>query len=153
MKLTKNVALFLLINFGALVIGNWLMANGPRTDWYLNLDKAPWTPPGWFFGFAWTTIMICFSFYMAYLYQLSLNTKLKILFLFQFVCNVIWNYIFFNQHLVFLGLVCIFMLTVIVGKFLFDYKDLLKTKSLLVLPYFIWLCVATTLNAYILFNN
>lgn len=153
MKLAKYITFFLIVNFGALAIGNWLMANGPRTEWYTNLNKAPWTPPGWFFGVAWTTIMICFSIYMAYLYKLTPNIKLKILFSVQFIFNVIWNFIFFNQHLIFAGLICIIILTVIVGKFLFDYKNLLKNKSLLIAPYFIWLCIATSLNAFILLYN
>lgn len=153
MKVFKYIIVFLIINFGALAIGSWLMNNGPRTDWYQNLNQAPWTPPGWVFGVAWSIIMICFSVYMAYLYKLQPNTKLKILFTIQFALNVIWNYIFFNRHLVFLGFICIILLTIIVGLFLFNYKNHLKQKSLLILPYFIWLCIATSLNAYILFNN
>lgn len=153
MKLTKYIIIFLVINFGALAIGSWLMNNGPMTSWYVNLNKAPWTPPGWFFGLAWTTIMICFSIYMGVLYKLSPNLKLITWFTIQFILNVIWNYIFFNQHLVAVGLICISLLTLVVGKFLFDYKSLLKNTSSLILPYFIWLCVATSLNAYILINN
>lgn len=153
MKLFKYIIVFSVINFCALAIGSWLMNNGPRTEWYQNLNQAPWTPPGWVFGVAWSTIMICFSVYMAYLYKLQPNTKLITLFAIQFVLNVIWNFIFFNQHLVLLGLICIILLTIIVGLFLFDYKNDLKQKSLLILPYFVWLCIATSLNAYILFNN
>ena len=50
----KFTILFLIINFGGLAIGNWFMNNGPISEWYLNLNKAPWTPPGWVFGVAWT---------------------------------------------------------------------------------------------------
>ena len=39
--------LFLAINFSALGIGSYLMNNGPTSGWYLTLNKAPWTPPGW----------------------------------------------------------------------------------------------------------
>lgn len=153
MKLLKYTLFFLIINFGALGLGTLLMANGPLTNWYINLNKAPWTPPGWFFGFAWTTIMICFSVYMAYLYALKNGTKLKVLFTIQFILNVIWNFLFFNQHLVLLGLICIIMLTITVGKFMLDYKFVLNKKNVLIVPYFIWLCIATTLNAYILIYN
>jgi len=153
MKLLKYIIVFLIINFGALAIGSWLMDNGPQTEWYQNLNKAPWTPPGWVFGAAWTSIMICFSIYMAYLYKLLPTTKVITLFSIQFVLNIVWNFLFFNQHLVFVGLVCISLLTIIVGKFLFDYKNDLKYKSLLILPYFIWLCIATSLNAYVLIYN
>ncbi len=129
------------------------MNDGPQTVWYQNLNKAPWTPPGWVFGVAWTTIMICFSIYMAYLYKLMPNTKLITLFTTQIVLNVIWNYIFFNQHLILLGLICIISLTIVIALFIFNYYKELKTKTLLILPYFLWLCIATSLNAYILFNN
>ena len=153
MKITKYIILFLIINFGALVLGSWLMDNGPQTVWYENLNKAPWTPPGWAFGVAWTTIMICFSIYMAYLYQAAYSSKLMLLFSIQFVLNIFWNYIFFNQHLIDIGLVVIFLLTILVATFLIRYKDVLKAKSILILPYLIWLCIATSLNAFILFNN
>lgn len=153
MKLLKNIFIFLVINFGALYIGTLLMNNGPQTNWYMNLNKAPWTPPGWVFGVAWTTIMFCFSIYMAYLIDLLFNTKVIILFSVQFILNVIWNYIFFNQHLVSIGLLVIIALTAIVTIMLFDYRKTLKLKSLLILPYFIWLCIATSLNMYILIHN
>lgn len=153
MKIFKFFIFFLILNFGALAIGSWLMNNGPVSEWYINLNQAPWTPPGWAFGVAWTTIMLCFSAYMAYLYHAQPSTKVRILFMIQFVLNVSWNYVFFNQHLILLGLLIILALTVIVGLFLFTYRKLMPIKSLLILPYFLWLMVATSLNAYILFYN
>ena len=153
MKLIKLVAVFLIINFSALAIGVWLMDNGPKTNWYLQLNKAPWTPPGWVFGAAWSSIMICFSFYMAYLFLQVSNTKLKILFAIQFILNVSWNFIFFNQHLVALGLVVIFALTSIIAIFLLDYLKIMKFKSVLIIPYLLWLCIASSLNLYILLYN
>lgn len=153
MKLLKFFTIFLIINFGALAIGNWLMDNGPRTDWYFNLDKAPWTPPGWVFGFAWTTIMILFSFYMAFLFKNHRSSKVWTLFIVQFILNVIWNYVFFNQHLSSLGLAVIIALTAVITIFLVDYWKVLSYKSLLIAPYFLWLCVATSLNMYIVIHN
>ncbi len=61
MKQLKLTILFLVANFGGLAIGSWLMNNGPISDWYTNLNQAPWTPPGAVFGIAWTFIMNCFS--------------------------------------------------------------------------------------------
>ncbi len=153
MKFLKPFFVFLIINFGALGIGSLLMNNGPKTEWYTSLNLAPWTPPGWVFGVAWTTIMICFSIYMAFLYIKIPTTKVKVLFTIQLILNVIWNYLFFNLHLVALGLVVIIGLTIVIATFTFTFKSELKTKTLLILPYFIWLCIATSLNAYILFNN
>jgi translocator protein len=153
MKILKYFFVFLIINFGALAIGVWLMENGPQTEWYLQLTKAPWTPPGWVFGAAWSTIMFCYSIYMAYLYDLAPNTKVKILFTVQFILNVGWNLVFFNNHLVLFGLIVILILTAIITVFLYDYRKILLYKSLLILPYFLWLCIACSLNLYILLHN
>lgn len=153
MKLLKLTGLFLVLNFGALAIGSWLMANGMQTEWYINLNKAPWTPLGWVFGAAWTTIMLCFSFYMAALYSKLKTTKVIALFAIQFVLNSVWNFIFFNQHLIGLGLLIIILLTAVVLVLLYDFRKILKLKTLLILPYFIWLCIATSLNMYILIHN
>ena len=50
--------IFLTANFGALGIGTILMNEGPTSNWYTSLNQAPWTPSGWVFGAAWTTIML-----------------------------------------------------------------------------------------------
>ena len=153
MKAFKGLIVFLIINFGALAIGGWMMNNGPQTDWYLALNKAPWTPPGWVFGAAWTIIMICFSIYMTSLY-LSYNTiKLRTLFAIQVLLNVSWNYVFFNKHLMLPGLLIILLLTVLIFYLLLTNQKKLKLKSLLILPYFIWLCIASSLNFYIVLYN
>ena len=153
MSLLKKIVFFLFINFGSLGLGSWLMNNGPRSDWYNNLNQAPWTPAGWVFGVAWSFIMICFSVYMAYLFSQLTSEKVKITFSIQVFLNIIWNFIFFNQHLILLGLITIILLTIVVFYIFFSFRKIMKTKSLLLLPYMIWLLIATSLNAYILFNN
>lgn len=153
MKFFKTFIFFLIVNFGALGIGSSLMDNGPQTQWYKQLNQAPWTPDGWVFGVAWTTIMVCFSIYMTYLYLAWPSRKVKVLFIFQVILNVSWNYIFFNQHLIAVGLATIVLLTIVVIAFFLTYLSDLKGKSILILPYAIWLCIATSLNLYILLFN
>lgn len=149
-----KIIIFLVINFAALGIGSYFTGAAVTAEWYQNLNKAPWTPPGWFFGFAWTSIMILFAVFMAYAWQFSANRNLLIvLFVLQWILNVAWNPIFFKYHQVAFGLFIIVLLTVLMGYFFFAYLPQLKVKTLLVLPYFIWLLVATTLNAYILIKN
>ena len=153
MNTLKKFLFFLFINLGSLALGSLLMNNGPTSDWYVNLNQAPWTPPGWVFGVAWTTIMVCFSIYLAYLFSKTASRKIKIAFTIQVFLNIIWNYIFFNQHLVLLGLITIIALTIVVYYIFFSFKSIMKSWSLLLLPYMVWLLIATSLNAYILFNN
>ena len=146
--------LFLIVNFGALALGALFTGEGVPSDWYTNLNKAPWTPPGWVFGAAWTTIMILFSVYMALLWNKVANKKLLLgIFILQFVLNVAWNPIFFHFNQAALGLFVIVMLTVLVWFFFFKYFRKLHWASFLILPYGIWLLIATSLNAYILLMN
>ncbi len=146
---------FLLLNFGALGIGIVLMNNGPTSYWYQNLNKAPWTPDNWVFGAAWFSLMFCFSIYMANIVfkKVEVHKKLTFLYGIQWVLNVSWNYIFFNQQQVFLGLIVIIALWLLIGYLLFNYLRTLKFYSLLILPYLIWMTIAVSLNAYIFINN
>ena len=153
MKFLKPFIVFLIINFGALGLGVLLMGSGPTSDWYTSMEQAPWTPPNWVFGAAWTFIMLCFSIYMTFLYLKLPISKVFTLFVLQFIFNVAWNYIFFNQHLVVLGLMSIVILTFLVASIMLSYWNLMKIKNLLILPYFVWLCIATSLNLYILMHN
>lgn len=150
----QKLILFLILNFAALGIGGLFTSKGVSSIWYQNLNKAPWTPPGWVFGLAWTVIMFCFAFYMTYATEKLENWKtLVVLFAFQWVLNVSWNPVFFKFQNMGLGLVIIIALTLVVGFILFFYAAKLKYLSLLLAPYFIWLLIATSLNGYSFFKN
>jgi len=154
MKKFYLLIFFLFINFGGLAIGSYLMNDGPNSAWYTSLNQAPWTPPGWIFGAAWTTIMICFSIYLTYLFSIRKSKFVITIYSIAVLLNISWNYIFFNQHLTNIALISIIALTLVIIYFFISFGDekLSKMKYLL-LPYIIWLCIATSLNGYIVFNN
>lgn len=150
----KKTVLFLVLNFSALAFGGLFTGDGVPSEWYQNLTKAPWTPPGWVFGFAWTLIMILFAFYMAYLITAVENKKMVILlFSLQWLLNVSWNPVFFYFHWIPAGLFIITALTLLITYLLYRYQRLLKLKTLFIVPYFLWLLIATSLNTYILIMN
>ena len=149
-----RVILFLVINFAALAIGGFFTGAGVSSDWYANLAKAPWTPPGWVFGAAWTTIMVCFSLYMSFLWSNERQrSKILILFVIQWILNVSWNPVFFYLRQVELGMIIITSLTVLIGFLFWTFRKHMSISNLLLAPYFIWLLIATSLNGYILFMN
>ncbi len=149
-----RILLFLVLTFGGLAIGGLFTGTGVSSDWYQTLLKAPWTPPGWVFGAAWSTIMVCYSLFMAVAWDKVANRReLLILFGIQWILNVSWNPLFFYLHWVLVSLLVICLLTVLMGWFLFKYKKEMKVGTTALLPYFVWLIIATSLNAYIyLFN-
>ena len=152
--MATRILIFLAINFLALALGGLFTGSGVPSTWYQQLDKAPWTPPGWMFGAAWTTIMVCYGVYMAYLWPRSADRNLLLLvFSIQWILNVSWNPIFFHFHLVGLGLLVISLLAGVVLFQLLVFRHQAHWWSMLLVPYAVWLVIATSLNAYIVFNN
>ena len=156
MNKKQKFVLFLVLNFGALALGSIFTAAGVTSSWYVNANQAPWTPPGFVFGLAWSTIMLCFSFYMVRLtdgvYKIKPKT-IYVIYAIQWLLNVIWNPIFFYFHKAGLALLIIILLFVTVAWFLRVGKRQSVVSMLLVLPYFLWLLTAISLNAYIVMAN
>ncbi len=149
-----RLIIFLAINFGGLWIGGQFSSTGASSDWYMNLDKAPWTPPGWVFGAGWTSIMVCYSIYMALVWSKVKNRKqLLLLYLTQVVLNISWNPVFFYYHFTVAGLIIISLLTIVIVTKTLYYRSNMGLKSLLLAPYAIWLIIATSLNAYVVIFN
>ena len=147
---------FLLLNFAAIGLGGLVTGDAVLGEWYQNLNKAPWTPPGWVFGAAWTTIMICFSFFMAAILDWDDKSRSMILivYLSQLLLNYLWNPVFFSMHKTVIALVVICSLFLLV---IWLYGMGAKQKGFptvaLIFPYIIWLIIAISLNAYVVLNN
>lgn len=149
-----RIILFLILNFAALYIGQFFTGPGVNSEWSKSLNTAPWTPPGWVFGFAWTLIMITYSFWMNEAWKTSEPKSLLItLYALQWILNVSWNPVFFYLQETAWAMPIILSLTGIVIASFFRYVKLLGWKSAWILPYAIWLPIAVSLNAYIVWNN
>ena len=154
MKHFGYVALFLITNFAGLYFGSILMNEGPSSAWYLLLNKAPWTPPGWVFGIAWFTIMLCFSFYLASLIRIIDSVNFWAIYTVQCILNISWNYVFFNLQKTVAGLIIISLLTVVMVFYFYKFKNQqLKYTKYLLSPYILWLFIASSLNLYIVIYN
>jgi len=77
-KTLWSTFVFLFFNFLALYLGALFTDAGVNSDWYQNAQKAPWTPPGWMFGAAWSLIMVCYALYMAKVWNTISNRKVLI---------------------------------------------------------------------------
>jgi tryptophan-rich sensory protein len=145
---------FLSLNFLALGLGGLFTADGVSSEWYQTLNKAPWTPPGWVFGAAWTFLMCCFTVFMTMRWSKDHDRKKTlILYSIQWILNVSWNPIFFYFHQNLLGLIDITLLLSVVIILGITTLRTLRFHTLWILPYVLWLMIATSLNAYIVFFN
>ena len=124
--------------------------------WYNNINKSPYTPPGWFFGLVWTILylLMIISFYLIWS-----NSKcfpycnVLTIFLLQLAFNLSWTTVFFKYKKIRFALILtilIFILTFIVS---IKFYKINKIASYLLIPYLLWLIVAMYLNIYIILNN
>lgn len=149
-----RLIIFLILNFASLGLARFLGGKGPRSEWYIGLNTAPWTPSGIVIGISWTVTMICFSLYLAHLWPLVESKKLLIgILLLHYILSLVWNPIFFQYNQVLTGLLVLTALTLVIGFILFYYWPELKLKSLVIVPYLFWIIIATSLNAYVLLKN
>lgn len=149
-----RLVIFLILNFTSLGLARFLGGRGPKSEWYRGLETAPWTPSVAIIIISWVVTMICLSIYLAYLWPIVSNKKLLLgLLLLHYILSIIHNPIFFVYHKVLVALIVITALTIVIGYLMIYYWPQLKLKSLIIAPYFIWIAIAASLNAYVLFKN
>lgn len=142
-----SLLFFILLNFTGLAIGALWTEPGVTSEWYQNIIKAPWTPPGFVFGLSWTIIMICLSIFMTNLYERNDGSYNKLLLL-SWGLNILWNPLFFHLHLTWISALVITSLTFVIGYLIHQNRKRYKYMWLLLLPYFVWLNIATSLNLF-----
>lgn len=152
--MVNRTLIFLLINFAGLALGSLVTSSAVDSEWYQQLNKAPWTPPGWVFGFAWTSIMICFSIFLGRLWPKLVHKKNFVVFYISaLIYNALWNYLFFYWQWPLLALLDILGLTILITLIFIEGFKENRVLSLLLAPYLLWLLIATSLNAYIVIFN
>lgn len=160
MKQLVRFLAVLAVNFAGLGLGGWFTGPGVQSDWYAALPKAPWTPPGWVFGAAWTVVMIGFSWFAWAVLRACDSTAtdhnrrqltswsgwLSA----AWLLNVAWNPLFFTLHWVGLALVELISLLGLVAWLAWRGRGLVGHSYAHwgLLPYGVWLCIAVSLNAY-----
>ena len=149
-------AVLLMVNFGALALGNAWTSSGVISDWYVNANQAPWTPPGWVFGAAWATIGVTFAVMMAFIDTSTYRhlDQVQRWFWLSVVLNIAWNPVFFGLHAVWTGVGVLMLLSFWIYNLIdFARKTMGWKVAVFGMPYFIWLMIATSLNMYIAIMN
>lgn len=124
--------------------------------WYKNLKTAPWSPPSYVFGIVWPILYIFMTISVlivlfdkkCYPYCTPITY-----FLLQLVLNLSWTTVFFRLHMPVLAFIMIILIMLITGYTALQFYPYSKLASFLLVPYLLWLCVALSLNGYIVLNN
>jgi benzodiazapine receptor len=142
-----------IITIPAIVIVGTLMGylsnSGFENGWYADLRKPAFQPPAWMFGVAWTILYTLLGLALAIVLREPPSSQRRdALWLFggQMILNFSWSPVFFGMQMIDVALVII---AVMLAMALVAAKYFRKLNSLsgwLMLPYLLWLCLATALN-------
>ncbi|MHC4940102.1 MAG: TspO/MBR family protein [Planctomycetota bacterium] len=138
-------ALWVLLSFAPALSG---LGAAPG-DWYASLEKPPWTPPNWLFGPVWTTLYLLMGVAAWLVWRnagWSDGGAALGLFCAQLVVNAAWTPIFFRWHEMGWALACIVLLWVLVAATILAFRRHSATAAGLLVPYVLWLTLATALN-------
>ncbi len=124
--------------------------------WYTSLNKPPFTPPNWAFGPVWLALYLLLgtSAYLALSPKKVASRRVAYAaFFVQLMLNVLWSVVFFGFRSPLYGMAVIVVLMISILAMAFVFYRIRRTSVYLLVPYAVWVAVATLLNYYILVLN
>ena len=151
---TKN-HLCLIIWVVALIAIGWIIGSLTKAEistWYNTLNRSSLTPPNYVFPVAWTILYGAIGACGWVIWREPSFPKLrviKILYVVQLVLNWSWTPLFLHYHLIGLSLVILGSMDILVGIIIWPSYPKIRSVSLLMIPYLLWILFASYLNFYI----
>lgn len=127
------------------------------TTWYASLAKPSWTPPNWAFGPIWSTLYVLMGISLFLVWREGLDKKKVqvgiLVFAVQLVLNAVWSLVFFGGHNIFGGLILVIILWIAILVNIIVFYRISKAAGLILIPYLIWVSIASYLNYSVLVLN
>jgi tryptophan-rich sensory protein len=124
--------------------------------WYLALNKPFFTPPNWAFGPVWLTLYLLMGIAFFMVWNKGLNKKTRPalqIFGIQLALNTLWSIVFFGFQSIFAGLVVIVLLWLAILWTMARFWKISRPAGWLLVPYIVWVTIATALNAAVWLLN
>lgn len=135
-------------------IGGTVTGGTLNSEWYADLTKPAWQPPGSLFGPVWTALYVLIA--MAGSIALSRGGWLSrpvLLWVAQLVLNLGWSVAFFGLQSVGGALMVIVVLWAVILGYIVAAWPVSRISSFLFVPYLAWVSFASLLNAAIWLEN
>ncbi|MGX7706819.1 TspO/MBR family protein [Methylobacterium sp. Gmos1] len=127
--------------------GAWLTTLGP---WYRSLQVPSWKPPDWAFGPVWTTIFTLAAIAGVLAWNAAPEGSERFWLLTAFavngILNIAWSGVFFRLQRPDWALVEVVALWLSVAVLILVVGRQTGLGALLLVPYFVWVGIAATLN-------
>ena len=127
------------------------------STWYAALEKPAFTPPNAVFAPVWLTLYLLMGIAIFLIWRKGLNTEgvkpAFIIFWVQLIINIIWSVVFFGFESISGGLIVIILLLIAVIITIVQFFKVSRPAGGLLIPYIVWLGIATSLNVGVLILN
>lgn len=154
-EIPKLIASILIVFFGA-ALGS-AATSTELTTWYASLTKPAWNPPNWLFGPVWTTLYVLMGIALFLVWREGLDRRdvryAILIFAVQLGLNIAWSVVFFGLNSILGGLVVIFILWLAIWANIVAFYIISKPAGLILIPYLIWVSIASYLNYTIYLLN
>lgn len=142
--------------YGAGAIGSFFTTPKIST-WYATLEKPAFTPPNAVFMPVWFTLYAFMGVAIYLVWRKGLQTEgvksAFILFWVQLGLNALWSVIFFGYESLIGGFAVILSLGVILLITIVKFFKISKVAGGLLIPYIVWIGIASALNASVMMLN
>lgn len=154
-EIPKLIASILIVFLGA-ALGS--VATTPElATWYSELIKPAWNPPNWVFGPVWTILYFLMGIALFLVWREGLDRRdvkyAILIFAVQLGLNIAWSVVFFGLNSIIGGLVLIFILWLAIWANIVAFYVISKPAGLILIPYLIWVSIASYLNYTIYLLN
>ena len=140
-----TVPLLLLLGFAS----SRIAPAGADNRWYVALAKPAGTPPDWVFPVVWSALYVMMGLALAMILH-ARGSRLRgiaiLLFVVQFLLNLVWSPLFFGAHQVETALIVMIAMFVAALLTMLVFARIRVVAGLLLLPYLVWLAYAGYLN-------
>ncbi|MFT4554462.1 MAG: benzodiazapine receptor [Chlamydiales bacterium] len=153
----KKVALFILslLFCYAVEVTASFFTQSSVGSWYVSLEKPFWNPPNLAFPVVWTALytMMGVSLWKILCEPKAYFFKVFLAFFVQIFLNFTWSFAFFYMQSPSLGLFNIVLLLLAIMWNIYVFSQHSKTAARLLIPYFLWVGYASSLNLAIWYLN
>jgi translocator protein len=132
------------------------LATDTESDWYKQLDRPQWQPPGAVFGPVWTVLYVLIAVAATLSFRDVGGPRRRIvlgLFAANLALNLAWTWIFFQGHAPTAAGVEILVLLGTIVALIWLVRPYNRTAALALSPYAAWVAFATALTWAIAARN
>ena len=142
-----GLVVWLLVAFAAAAVGG--VASADAGEFYRQLDRPAWAPPGWLFGPVWT-VLYALQGVAAWLVWRGRGVRAAAVplavFLAQLAVNALWSWLFFAWRRGALAFGEVLLLDALLVATVVLFWRVRPLAGVLLLPYLLWVAFATALT-------